>query len=260
MKMKTIILSALLMAVAGTAQAYRAGALNEALSGVGFQAPWMTDHTYADAEKGDIVYNTSEDIFYGKTTSGWTPFDAANSNSLWYVDVSMYGDNTVLDTTSVGTYKGEDNANLTLSMNLDSDTAEIACEDGVSSSGTTCGTDDENLGIAFTIPRTGVYRVCVQGGHGIGTGSPAATTTTFQLVETTNSSHTPTNSGSAKVHTGSYSNFVNVHPLSLCSNFKFTSTGEKTIRLFYIQSVTGTVSSNLILSNLGLNWTVNELK
>src|SRR5690606_25013693 len=72
----------------------------------------------------------------------------------------------------------------------------ITCSSTNSSSGTTCSSGDEQLGVAFTPTTTGAAEVCVTFSHYADNESNAVVSRQFKINQTANNSQTPTTSGS----------------------------------------------------------------
>ena len=180
----------------------------------------------------------------------------------WYVDAAISGANPDLGTSNVTSYTGVTNSSLSLTQHSGSAAVQIACASTEESSGTTCSSGNESVGISFSVPKAGVYRACAQFGV---FQSIAATTTSyvssvFQLVETQNNSQTILQQGKGTLEAGfreapvgSSGDSQQTTPVSVCGIFSFASAGKKTVRVFYEQQVSGTVVSSQIQSDLDAN-------
>lgn len=182
----------------------------------------------------------------------------------WYVDANISGANFDLGTSDQASYVEMTNASMTLTNNSGGATAQIACASGTASTGTTCSVNESN-GIAFSIPKAGVYEACTNASHYIDTGVSGAAGVTFQIVETTNTSSAVVQEGKDRPETrNENSAFAPMtFPVKVCGLFTFSSAGQKTLRLEYEQDVTATLTSNLVLADgaaasgqRDIHWTV----
>lgn len=150
--------------------------------------------------------------------------DAALSNeqSGWYVDVNIGGANFSGGVAS--SYTELTDAGLNLVPNSGSAPTEIACSGTNPSTGTTCAAGNESMGIAFTPPMAGRYRVCTT----YGSDANAGGTVEVQLIETPNNAQTIIQEGNGRTgHSGSTA------PVRVCGNFNFNDTSKRTVRLMY---------------------------
>lgn len=175
----------------------------------------------------------------------------------WRVDANILATGAVsLGTGNNATYSGIENSALTLTNNTSTTanilTAMIPCSSTNAPTGTTCAAGNESVGVSFTLPAAGDIEACIdftwQGdvGSGAAVGSEAAA---FQIVETPNAAQTITQEGRGRSSANEQvatTNVRNIHsfPFHTCGTFSFTSAGQKTLRLFYEQAVTGTVNSS----------------
>lgn len=206
-----------------------------------------------DAPAGSVIYDSNSNNFKGRSPNGnWS--DLSTSNTVFYVDANIAGANASLGTAAQSSYTEITNSSLSLTNNSGSDlSVQIACSSGTASSGTTC-TSDESIGIAFTIPEAGSYQACASFTHffAINT-APAGVWSTFQIIETPNTSATITQEGKSRITSGNYFQAMtgvqhdfNI-PVRLCGTFVFSSTGQKTLRVMYEQTInTGSPLANNI--------------
>lgn len=188
----------------------------------------------------------------------------------WLVDATITGANPSLGTTSVTSYTEITDASLTLVNEATGNlTAQIPCSTTNASSGTTCSAGSESVGVAFTIPTAGSVEACVSFSHDLYVDtSTDEIQSVFQIVETPNNAQTISQEGKSKVQSGTYAAAIiqNVFPHRLCGTFAFTSAGQKTLRLMYEQSISGTITSNMINADANANygqrnihWTVRPI-
>ncbi|MBR9701031.1 hypothetical protein GOV11_04155 [Candidatus Woesearchaeota archaeon] len=189
----------------------------------------------------------------------------------FHIDANISGQTADLGTANVATYTGLTAAALTLVKNSGSADVEIACSGTEESSGTTC-TADESVGISFVAPRAGKYQACAQFTHIIRlptTAGDAGIEAAFEIVETPNAAQTISAEGNGRVRheyrensTGSNNKSA---PFNVCGYFDFASSGKKTLRLFYEQTVfTTALFSTLEIEGNGsgqadIHWIVKPL-
>lgn len=169
--------------------------------------------------------------------------------AAWRVDANISGANPSLGTGTVAAYAEVTNGSLTLVQNSGSQGVQIACASGTASTGTTCSVN-ESVGIAFQAPRAGSVMACVSFSHDASVAATSDVTSTFQIVETTNTSSAVVAEGNTRLQSeieASGTGAVDIsHPLRLCGTFNFVSAGLKTLRLAYEQTTSGTVNSNVL--------------
>lgn len=188
----------------------------------------------------------------------------------WRVDATINGANANLGTVDVASYTGIEDSGLTLANNTSTTgnvlTAQIPCSSTNAPTGTTCAAGNESLGVSFTLPAIGDVEACAQFTHFSKAGATGDVAASFELVETPNNAQTVSQAGKHQSQSGvSTASTSGSFPHSQCGIFSFTSAGQKTIRLFYQQDITATVTNNLILgvdSGLQPNnvrWTVRPV-
>lgn len=172
--------------------------------------------------------------------------DVAN----WFVDASVGGANPSLGTSAQTAYVGIENGSLSLTQNTGSITTWIPCTGTNDASGTTCAAGNESAGVSFYAP-AGTVRACASFSHNIQLTAAATLETTFQIVETPNTAQTISQEGKSKVESGLFgASAVNAtHPTEVCGTFVFTSSGRKTLRLMYEQTVSGVINANQLLAD-----------
>lgn len=186
------------------------------------------------------------------------------------VDANISGANFDLGTSAVTSYSEMTNASMTLTNNTSkgsSTSTQIACASGTASSGTTCSAANESNGIAFNIPTAGIYEACVEFAHYSERTAGSTFDTTFQIVETSNTSSTVIQEGGSRVDgggTGATSAIGITNARNLCGTFNFSSVGQKTLRLVYEQSANGgsTVyaDGNTSFGQRDIHWTVRSIQ
>lgn len=202
---------------------------------------------------------TLDDFYLGASTAVGLTGVTSDMANYWAVG-NITGGNADLGT-SASADRDVTSATATLSVDANSvpsgaSSIGIPCDGSNDNSvgATTCSAGNENVGMIVNIPVAGSYQACVQFSHYVELPASADTTAqvTFYLVETNNGSMTPTQRpyGAQATKTESY-NAVADHidhyfPITLCSVFKFSTAGKKTIRLVYQQTVSGTPTQNSV--------------
>lgn len=199
-------------------------------------------------------FPSSNEVVYTPETTGW------------YVDANISGANVDLGTSNQSSYIPMADSGLTLTNNGNGITAQIACQNGEASSGTTC-TGDEHIGIAYNQPKAGRVRACASFTHRISLPVSTPLFVAFQVAETANSSISIVTDGNTRVVSGDGTGTTETSSVAsshqVCGDFNFTSAGQKTLRLMYEQSVSGTPSTNDIQADANaaigqrdVHWTV----
>ncbi len=113
--------------------------------------------------------------------------------------------------------------NAGLDMVLNKGSAKIPCSTTNVSSGLTCSSGSESLGVVFTAPVAGGYKICMN----VPKDNSPSSSAGFRMVETLDGSqsviHTSTNMASILAANGN---------INFCGLFNFSAVGEKVIRLF----------------------------
>jgi hypothetical protein len=170
----------------------------------------------------------------------------------WRVDANISGGEPSLGVANVSTYTGITLGTLTLTNNTGNNvlTAQIPCSATNAPTGTTCSSGDESVGVSFNLPVAGDVLACASFGHYLNRASTATIGSTFQIVETPNNAQTISQEGKSRVQSylAGNSNSEAVFPFRVCGNFTFASAGQKTLRLFYEQAVSGTPTASVLVA------------
>ena len=183
----------------------------------------------------------------------------------WYVDATITGANPDLGTATVGVDTEIIDAGLSIVDNHNSIPVEIPCSGTNPSTGATCSAGSESLGVVFDAPFAGDVLACVTFAHVINI-SNGVVQTFFRIAETPNDAQTI-----LQISDSLQDNANNVDaaeqwafPFRLCDVLTFSSTGQKTLRLMYKQSVTPTVNSSAVnadnSSDRAVRWEVYPLR
>lgn len=175
------------------------------------------------------------------------------SVSNWRVDANISGNNVNLGSSAQTSYVEITDSSLTLTNNTGNNvlTASIPCSSTNPSTGTTCSAGNESVGISFVLPKAGAALACASFSHIINVTTGNAQVV-FQIVETGNSNQTINEEGKSRISSElnkAAGNDQVQHPLRVCGTFNFSSAGQKTLRLMYEQSTSGTVNSNAVLAD-----------
>lgn len=157
------------------------------------------------------------------TQEAYTPEQAD-----FFISANIGGEN--ISTSITSTPLTAQGANLDMVLNKGS--AKIPCSGSNPSTGLTCSSGNEVIGIVFNAPSNGKYKACFSF-EGVDAGNPY-----FRLAETSSNSETILQQGKSIGGGGGVAQSVR-----LCDTFDFNSTGEKAIRLFY--EGTGASSINM---------------
>lgn len=180
-----------------------------------------------------------------------TSSEALNlDTSGWFVDATVAGANPAMSTGSVSSYSPIESSTLSISANAGSLPVQIPCSSGNASTGTTCAAGNEAVGVVFNLPMAGQVVACASYGVEISTGAGGSWDGAMQIVETPNTANTLSQEGKSRVplQNRQPSSIVN-QPVRLCGTFNFSSAGQKTLRLMYESSVSGTVNNSIILAD-----------
>lgn len=212
-----------------------------------------------DLTDSDTTYNTSGLSFqvYRFPSNADTVYRPDQVG--WIVDANISGANPSLGTSSVAAYTDINDASLTLTKNSGSIPVGIACSTPGTETqevgDTTCtgGEGNESLGITFNLPTAGTVMACAAFSWNAANGAGGAVQAIFEMVETPNNATSITQEGKSRVEGDLLvASSGTTHPFpELCGVFNFTSSGQKTIRLYYEQNVSGTVSTSQILADAG---------
>lgn len=175
----------------------------------------------------------------------------------WHIDANIGGDNPGLGLINQTSYVVIGSPTLDMVLNTGSHPAKIGCDASNPSTGLTCASGNETLGINFNIPYTGTFEACFTFGHSKSINASSSVSTTFQLIENGISDVIEGQLGKDRAPSlfsiGAIgANGQTVQPMKVCGLFNFTSVGEKRINLMYEQSVTGTpIASNVLVDRSG---------
>jgi len=146
----------------------------------------------------------------------------------WLIDANIGGADATA-TGIVSTYTEITSASLDMVINSSkgSSNAEIPCSGTNPSSGLTCSTGNESVGVAFTPPYAGLFEACFSYSSNYGSGTAG-----LQVVETANNSQTILQEGGTRYvvtqQSGSTGDYA---PQKNCGTFNFSDTSKRTLRL-----------------------------
>ena len=203
----------------------------------------ITDATSPETFEATVYkFPSSTETVYTPDTTGW------------YVEATITGTNPDLTNATVGTETSVSSAGLTMVKKNSSLAVEIPCSSTNASSGLTCSAGDEVIGVVYTQPKAGLVEACVNFTHIAQTEATAVLHDTFRFHATSNTAQTATTSGNNYVNSGMQTGAIGAgafptHPHKLCNLFEFTSAGEKTLRLQYKQTVSGSVTASYVATD-----------
>ncbi len=169
--------------------------------------------------------------------------------SGWFFDANIGGSNVSLGTAAVSTPQEMTNGSLDLVINSGSRPGRIACSGTNPPTGLTCGAGNESVGVNVDIPYAGLYEACFDFGTAATIGGTSTAVAVFEVVETPSNAQTVLERGKTRV---SYEQSVAAtnngfgSPFNVCGTFNWTSSGNKTLRLFYTQNANFTSTHNVL--------------
>jgi hypothetical protein len=168
----------------------------------------------------------------------------------WRVDANIGGANPSLGLGNVSSYTEITNGSLDLVNNSGAGVipAQIPCSGTNPPTGLTCSAGNESVGVSFNLPAAGDVLACVSFSHEIqaGSGSVAAW---FQVVETPNNAQTILQEGGARIQSYHNMNGYIGFPHKVCGTLRFSSAGQKTLRLMYEQTSSGSPNASVIVAD-----------
>lgn len=196
------------------------------------------------------------------------PVDAvSNEQSSWFIDANIGGQNPNLGVGTVSSYSEIVGTTLDIITNTakGSSSVEIACANGFASVGANCGANNESIGISFFPPSSGLFEACFDFAHYTDLSTNGLVFSTFQVVETPNTSTTIVTEGGARVQSGasygaSANGGLNSNPQKVCGTFNFPDTSKKTLRLMYEQLTIATVGLNDIRADRNSSYGQRDIK
>jgi hypothetical protein len=190
----------------------------------------------------DSINNSTTFSIYRYSNTTDTVYNAETLN--FKIDASIGGDNPSLGGSAVSTPGEFTAAAFTLVANAGSSAVKIACPSTEAASGTTCATN-EVPGVVFDAPVAGVYEACYTLTHQsyVNAGSSTALGVAWYLVETADGSSTILQTGKDVPFSRGSTNLDTTFPVRSCSDFTFSSSGKKALKIYRAQSaVAGTNS------------------
>jgi hypothetical protein len=187
----------------------------------------------------------------------------------WLVDAFEYNVNIPLPS---GTFSGgptsiQDASNaISISPNGANTLAVQQPCTGFASNGLDCSTTGSSAaeaGVVFNLPSAGSVDVCVSG-NVVVAGTGISNIDGFSILETPNTSLTILQSSQIGASVQSIGTVAgNSVPFSGCGTLKFASSGQKTIKLGYTYSTSGSYSQHLLLMDQSggrnLHWTIKPI-
>lgn len=172
----------------------------------------------------------------------------------WHVDAEQGGATVSLGVANVASYVNITNGSLTTVARTGSIPVLQSCSGAEEASGSTCS-GDEAVGISFTAPAAGKVLACATFSYGGHSSTASSVTPVFKIAETSNTAQVEIQFGGTALSSGGVSSTPTtntVDGIRLCGTFTFANAGKKTLRVLYVQNVTGTpVSSDLFITQTG---------
>lgn len=170
----------------------------------------------------------------------------SNEQSSWFIDANIGGQNPNLGTGSVSSYTEIAGTTLDLVINTEkgSANAEIPCASGTASTGLTCPSANESVGIAFVPPHAGLFEACFSFTHNAN--STNGGTSYFQIVETSSTALTILTEGGQRIGAGHGNSISTINGQKVCGRFNFSDTSKKTLRLYYEQNVSSGTAFSIL--------------
>jgi len=199
-------------------------------------------------ENGDRLRELSFSVWYYPSAS---EVAVSPEQASWFIDASIGGANTTAGVASA--YTEITNAAYDLVLNPGSASANIACASGTASSGLTCTAANESIGLSFLNKETGIIEACASFTHE----EAGATASTFQLIETTDTSSAIVSEGKTRIGSSSLAGGTSSSS-TVCGYFNFSTIGLRTIRLAY-EATGNTIiyaDRNASIGQRDIHWTV----
>jgi hypothetical protein len=169
----------------------------------------------------------------------------------WGIDSRISGtnDSTMLGTTADGGFNVVQISANDMVMTNRNASAQIPCDGGNPSTGTTCSSGDEILGVVFNQPYPGRFEVCMQG-SAVWTLTGGDLGQTIKLRETGNTNDTIVDDTVGEQYKyGSEDPGTDTNDretLNICTEFNWPAVAQRTIKLFEQTSASPTISLNRI--------------
>jgi hypothetical protein len=238
---------------------------------------WQAELTYTTSATREINIQVAQDVAgdcyapaaatLGPITIYVTRFPTREEQVLrpdqvaWRVDANIGGANPSLGLGNVSSYTEITNGSLDLVNNSGPGVipAQIPCSGTNPPTGLTCSAGNESVGVSFNLPAAGDVLACVSFSHEIqaGSGSVAAW---FQVVETPNNAQTILQEGGARVQSFYSMNASVAFPHRVCGTLRFSSAGQKTIRLMYEQVINGSPNVSVIVADRNTSFGQRDIK
>lgn len=182
----------------------------------------------------------------------------------WLVDVTQDAATFQLGVLTVAsqTEITDTGSTLATTANGASLPVQVPCSGTNPSTGITCSSGTPDAGVVFNLPAAGSVLACASFNHYLGSGGSTTVFTTYEVVETPNNSQTILQHGrdvqTHSVGSNTANTIVGGEALQNCGIFNFTSAGQKTLRLFYNQTVSGPIATNSSM-DAPVHWKIRPL-
>lgn len=196
------------------------------------QAAVNAGTSYIDVGNATYYPEFSISVYYYPTEQD---IAVSPEQASWHIDANIGGGNVSLGTGAISSYTevSFSSYDMVINSNKGSASAEIPCITTNASTGLTCSSSNESLGIAFVPPSSGLYEACFD--FSTEFGNINTQHVVYQLVETPNNAQTILQEGGIRLQSGgtSASSAPSSNPSKVCGTFNFSDTSKKTIRLMY---------------------------
>jgi hypothetical protein len=167
----------------------------------------------------------------------------------WFIDANIGGASPTLGTSSVSSYTEISHGSLDMVLRSGSASAKIPCSTTNAATGLTCSAGNESLGVNFIPPQAGYYEICADFSNMTNIAAAAVVHTTFEMIETPNGSQTIVQEGGSRMmnsFNATSTAIQQAYSQHNCGLFYFSSATERTVRLMYEMSASGTVNFSQI--------------
>jgi hypothetical protein len=181
----------------------------------------------------------------------------------WFLEgtISSTTQNLAIGTGSIPTQSELTDGTLELQLRPGSASGTIACSGTNASTGLTCATGNESVGVQVPLPSAGQYEVCFIGNAEkriTASANATALTTQFNIQRTANGAQTILDDSYATTYHNSKQSLTSgqqtlfVGPVNICAPFSVATAGPATFRLMASQGIAGSsadVAANILYTN-----------
>lgn len=214
--------------------------------------------TAADNIDGVGTYNLSAQYSFVQIVSNGTTWVKIAERNPWLVDAIVAGTTSPsLGTGQQLSWLDVEQTGMSITTNTGSLTGWITCSGTTAAtSASVCTSGTTSIGVSFQLPNPGPVRACLTFTHDIDFSASNQGGDLMTIAETPNNAQTHTQEINAAqtdyMFCGSTATrCIKEAPVTLCGTLKFSTSGQKTLRLYYEQSVSGAANASSIdIANL----------